>query len=65
MGRPALRSEHTARTLERHGEAGTVRLNTEVAPWVKDALIDVAERKRVTLKQVLNEALSSYLKDAA
>jgi hypothetical protein len=63
MANELKRSNVAAPILERHGKAGELRLVTDVPPWLKDALIDLAEARRVPLKAVVCAALEAYVAD--
>lgn len=63
MANQLKRSHQAAPILERHGKVGELRLVTDVPPWLKDALIDLAEARGLPLKAVVVAALETYVDD--
>lgn len=61
MANVAKRGSESAGVLARHGETGLVHLRAEVHPFVKDAMIDIAQSQGVTLKAAVRAALDDYI----
>lgn len=57
----ARRAAEATPIAKRHGRAGHVRLAVDVPPDVKDALIELAWRKRTPLREQAEAALIRYL----
>lgn len=61
MANQLKRSRESATVLDRHGESGCYVIRADVAGWLKDALIDLAEARGVPFKAIVTAALEDYV----